>query len=341
MGEIRPKECEPRELTKDQLAGVSYAGLAAATTTLVQALEHSADEDGGGPFNCSTAPAWRLPHLLIRDSPEFSYRGLMVDAARKQIRLGSLKQFVVLCRWYKLNYLHLHLTDNEAFTFPSTAFPQLAAKSSFAYTLAELRELQAFAAERGVTCVGEMDVPGHSDAAVAALPALLGFGSAPHLGVVNFANDTIIGRLQQIFDEIDDVLPSPFVAIGGDEVDFAALSKLPEIADALKTFQLPSASDLYLLRQIFLLILLSPFRLTDLFCGAGTTPARLASAARPSPTPLFAGRTWTSATRTGRRTGTARGPWTPLGWETSPRRTTSSCMGGGRSTPSSSPTSHG
>ena len=280
MGEIRPKECEPRELTKDQLAGVSYAGLAAATTTLVQALEHSADGDGGGPFNCSTAPAWRLPHLRVRDSPAFSYRGLMVDAARKQIRLGSLKQFVVLCRWYKLNYLHLHLTDNEAFTFPSTAFPQLAAKSSFAYTLAELRELQAFAAERGVTCVGEMDVPGHSDAAVAALPALLGFGSAPHLGVVNFANDTIIGRLQQIFDEIDDVLPSPFVAIGGDEVDFAALSKLPEIADALKTFQLPSASDLYLLRQIFLLIL-STFRSTDLFDGAGTVGSSSRCASSP------------------------------------------------------------
>ena len=220
----------------------------------------------------------------IEDEPRFSYRGLMVDAARKQIRLGSLKQFVVLCRWYKLNYLHLHLTDNEAFTFPSTAFPQLAAKSSFAYTLAELRELQAFAAERGVTCVGEMDVPGHSDAAVAALPALLGFGSAPHLGVVNFANDTIIGRLQQIFDEIDDVLPSPFVAIGGDEVDFAALSKLPEIVDALKTFQLPSASDLYLLRQIFLLIL-STFRSTDLFDGAGTIrSSRPAAAMRRPPT---------------------------------------------------------
>ena len=115
---------------------------------------------------------------------------------------------------------------------------------------------------------------------------------------------------------------------------------IPAALRGTQSTVLMHVADWYLLRQTSLLIL-SPFRLTDLFCGAGTTPARLASAARPSPTPLFAGRTWTSATRTGRRTGTARGPWTPLGSETSPRRTTSSCMGGGRNTPSSSPTSHG
>jgi hypothetical protein len=60
-------------------------------------------------------------------------------------------------------------------------------------------------------------------------PAAFGFASAPTLGIVNFVNGSVVSRLQRIYDEIDAVLPSPFVAIGGDEVDFAALEHLPEV----------------------------------------------------------------------------------------------------------------
>ena len=163
------------------LTAATYEGLVAATATLLQILEYAGDDDGypAGPYNCSTASAWRLPHLTIRDGPEFTYRGLMVDCARNHVPLAALKQFVVLCRFYKLNCkqspvyrilasasqkfpsavssrshsrlstddghastpacsdLHLHLTDDQSFTFPSAAFPQLAAKSSFSYTLGE------------------------------------------------------------------------------------------------------------------------------------------------------------------------------------------------------------
>jgi N-acetyl-beta-hexosaminidase len=87
------------------LTAATYEGLAAATTTVLQSLEHDGDDDGypSGPFNCSTVRQWRLPHLVTRDSPEFSYRGLMVDCARKPVPLVELKAFVVLCRFYKLN----------------------------------------------------------------------------------------------------------------------------------------------------------------------------------------------------------------------------------------------
>ncbi len=87
------------------LTAATYEGLVAATATLLQVLEYAGDDDGypTGPFNCSTASAWRLPHLTIRDGPEFTYRGLMVDCARNHVPLASLKQFVVLCRFYKLN----------------------------------------------------------------------------------------------------------------------------------------------------------------------------------------------------------------------------------------------
>lgn len=109
----------------------------------------------------------------------------------------------------------------------------------------ELHELREFAELRGVTCIGEMDVPGHSAAMISALPELFGFPSAPTLGIANFANETIVKRLQTIFNEIDDVLPSPFVAIGGDEVSFPSVENLPEVLDALKKHSLSGVSDLY------------------------------------------------------------------------------------------------
>jgi hexosaminidase len=90
--------------------------------------------------------------------------------------------------------------------------------NGFAYSRAQLRELSAFAALCGVTCVGEMDVPGHSGSMIHALPGLFGFSSAPKLGIVNFGDAAVITRLHTLFDEIDEIFPSPFVAIGGDEV---------------------------------------------------------------------------------------------------------------------------
>ena len=97
--------------------------------------------------------AGRFVHVLqsdvMRDSPRFSffsfpvrYRGIMVDAARAYLPLTALKGFVVLCRVYKLNRLHIHMTDDGSFTFPSTKYPELAASAQFKYTLAELQELQ-------------------------------------------------------------------------------------------------------------------------------------------------------------------------------------------------------
>lgn len=109
----------------------------------------------------------------------------------------------------------------------------------------ELRELRDFAELRGVTCIGEMDVPGHSAAMISALPELFGFPSAPTLGIANFANKTVVKRLQTVFDEIDEVLPSPFVAIGGDEVSFPSVENLPEVLNALKQQSLSGVADLY------------------------------------------------------------------------------------------------
>jgi len=98
------------------LAGRTYEALVAAATTLLQALERSGDADSRTPTkcNCPTAPTWRLPYLDIQDAPEFGCRGLMVDAARTAITALELQGFVDVCRFYKLNYLHVHMSDDQS-----------------------------------------------------------------------------------------------------------------------------------------------------------------------------------------------------------------------------------
>jgi N-acetyl-beta-hexosaminidase len=230
------------------LSAASYDDLVPATATLLQALERSANHDSFPPTgaNCSSgAPTWRLPFITVDDVPEFGIRGAMVDAARVWLPLSALKGYVVLCRLYKINHLHIHFTDDSAFTFPSTKFPELAAEAKFKYKLEDLHQLQAFAKQRGVMIIGEMDVPGHASGLVTARPDVFAFPSSPHTGIIWFTNASVIAAVQTIFDEISQVFPSPYVHCGGDEVNFGALEKLPEITAAIKELGLKSTTDLY------------------------------------------------------------------------------------------------
>ncbi len=194
------------------LSASTYAGMVSATATLLQAIEFTGDYDAvpRTKKNCTTAPEWRLPALNIEDSPALPYRGIMVDAARAYLPLSALKGFVTLCRLYKLNYLHIHLSDDGAFTFPSTTYPELANGSSWKYTLKELQDLQSFAKVRNVEIVGEIDCPGHARSMIGSLPGVFAFPSKA-VGVVDFTNASVIHALQTIFDEIQAVFPSSYV----------------------------------------------------------------------------------------------------------------------------------
>ena len=251
------------------LSASTYSGMVSATATLLQAIEFSGDYDAVPRTNknCTTAAEWRLPAVSIEDSPALPYRGIMVDAARAYLPLSALKGFVTLCRLYKLNYLHIHLSDDGAFTFPSTAYPELANGSSWKYTLEELHDLQSFAKVRGVEIIGEIDVPGHAKSMISSLPGVFAFPSKA-VGVVDFTNASVVRALQTIFDEIQAVFPSSYVHMcvymylelfsfcsqedsrclacrGGDEVNFGEINGLPEIAAALKRDKVNTTADLY------------------------------------------------------------------------------------------------
>jgi len=186
-----------------RIEGENCDAVATGSVTMLQTL------------GMGTRPAG-IRRQVVRDEPGFAYRGLMVDLARNWHPFESLKQLVVLCRWYKINCLHLHLTDNESFTFPSASQPSLPTPGRH-YSLDQLRELETFAADRGVTLVPELDVPGHARSLLQALPRFV--GCAP-LGTRDLCPgrestyrvlDELIGEMCAVFRR------SPWFHLGADE----------------------------------------------------------------------------------------------------------------------------
>ncbi|WNI18545.1 beta-N-acetylhexosaminidase [Actinacidiphila sp. ITFR-21] len=202
------------------------------------------------PEALSARPAagvpWRVPCVRITDVPRFGWRGVLLDVARRFQPVSFLRRFVDLLALHKLNVLHLHLTDDQGWRMPVAAYPRLtevggvrarsmlgrAGSGRFddephagAYTAAELRSLVAYAAERGVTVVPEIEMPGHARAALAAYPEL---GNVPgrrlevwtEWGVsenVLGVHDEVLDFCRTVLGEVLDVFPSRYVHVGGDE----------------------------------------------------------------------------------------------------------------------------
>ena len=214
-----------------RVSGGSYAGVAEGTVTLLQALATKGD-------------AVDLPEMTLTDSPAASYRGLMLDPARCWHSIETLKQCIVLCRWYKIRFLQLHLTDDQSFTFPSTSYPKLATPERH-YSLEQLRELERFARVRAVVILPEFDLPGHSAATVRAMPGL--FGASPGSGsTINFAREDVYDALDTVIGEMLDVFRStPYFHIGGDECQLRGLDRNPDFQEAFKQLGIGSQDELY------------------------------------------------------------------------------------------------
>ena len=198
--------------------GRTYGGVAWGTVTLLQALE-------------STNGQWRLPRMTVADEPQLGYRGVLIDVARRYNSIGALKRVVVMCRLYKIRYLQLHLTDDQAWTFPSTAFPKLGSTNKGfrgpiprVYTLEELKDLVAFADARSVTIIPELETVGHSDQLRIPYPKVFDAfedkKENAHMGIVDMANphayqglDVLVGEMCEVFKS------SPYFHIGADEAN--------------------------------------------------------------------------------------------------------------------------
>ncbi|MFF5491983.1 beta-N-acetylhexosaminidase [Streptomyces aquilus] len=226
------------------LIGGGPAGLFWGAQTLRQLL-------GPAAFRRAPLPGgqWRLPLLHIQDAPRFRWRGLMLDVARHFMPKDGVLRYLDLMAAHKLNVLHFHLTDDQGWRVEIKRHPRLTevgswrARTKFGhrasplweekphggyYTQDDIREIVAYAAERHIAVVPEIDVPGHSQAAIAAYPELGNtdvidttslsvwdnWGISPN---VLAPTDNTLRFYEGVFEELLELFPGEFVHLGGDE----------------------------------------------------------------------------------------------------------------------------
>jgi hexosaminidase len=223
------------------IAGGDPAGVFYALQTLRQMLPPEAFRRAR-----ISGDAWRLPAVEVADGPRFRWRGCMLDVARHFMPKDGILRLVDLLAAHKLNVLHLHLTDDQGWRLEVPGYPRLTEVGAWRagsqrgagsaarvddrphggfYRLDDLREIVAYAAGRHVTVVAEVDLPGHTQAVVAAYPEL-GNGGEPvpvmtRWGVsehVLGVSEAALGFCRTVLDVVCAVFPSTHVGIGGDEV---------------------------------------------------------------------------------------------------------------------------
>ncbi|MCF2560702.1 beta-N-acetylhexosaminidase [Prevotella brevis] len=189
---------------------------------------------GSGVKECVDA----IPHLTIKDAPRTHVRELMVDPARTFIPFDELKAFIPEMARYKLNALHIHLVDDQAWRIEIKKYPQLTQQASSQwgqddimapykgyYTQEQMRELVEYAAKYHVDIVPEIEMPGHEAAAISVFPELTCHQRQVPIrttcGVSNEllcpGNEFTYEFLGNVFKELVDIFPSKYIHLGGDE----------------------------------------------------------------------------------------------------------------------------
>lgn len=190
----------------------------------------------------SQDPSHRVPEVTITDAPRFAWRGLMLDSARHFQSPAFIRRLLDWMEAHKLNRLHWHLVDDQGWRLQIRKYPRLTQVSGWRvpasapgapqlppvggfYTQAEVRALVAYAAERGITIVPEIEMPGHAVAAIRAYPEL-GMGVPlpervwSDWGVYPWlynTEDATFGFLEDVLTEVMALFPSPWIHVGGDE----------------------------------------------------------------------------------------------------------------------------
>ncbi|GGS54539.1 family 20 glycosylhydrolase [Actinokineospora fastidiosa] len=168
-------------------------------------------------------PAGTVPGVAIEDGPAYAWRGLSLDVARHYFPPEEICSVIDLLAWHKLNVLHLHLTDSQAWRVEIARRPGLTGSRPGAtadfYSRADLDRIIAYAAERYVTVVPEFDMPGHVVAAFTAYPELAGGAEPvhPHVRYLDPDVPEAAAFAHDVLHELVDLAPGPFVHLGADE----------------------------------------------------------------------------------------------------------------------------
>ena len=219
-GDSPPDERYSLEIGAAQvvLRAEAPAGVARGLTTLLQLLA-TAPPGNAGEIS--------LPGARIVDGPAYAWRGLSLDAARAYFTPDEIRRVIDLLALYKLNVLHLHLTDDQSWRLPMRGRAESAGFDSAFYSAEALRELVAYAAERFVTIVPEVDTPGHASALAQMRPELrtgrneVEFEMPPGQKYRTVWLDPELPATFALVEEalavVAGIFPGPYIHIGGDE----------------------------------------------------------------------------------------------------------------------------
>jgi hexosaminidase len=202
----------------------------------------------------TTSDGFAVPAIAIQDQPRFLWRGLMIDVGRHFIPLDVLKRNLDGMAAVKLNVFHWHLSENQGFRIESKKFPKLQEMGSdgLYYTQDEVRDLIAYAWDRGIRVVPEFDMPGHSTAWFVGYPELAS-GPGPYQierkwGVFDPAMDPTQERTYKVLDgfigEMSKLFPDQYFHIGGDEVNGKQWDANPNIQAFMHVHGLKTNQDL-------------------------------------------------------------------------------------------------
>lgn len=229
------------------LTASAKEGLLYALATAIHAIKVK-----NGVISCEKA--------IIEDYPEKPYRALMVDLVREWIPAKRVYRYIDVCFMQKLNYLHLHLVDDQRFTLPSKAFPLLPTPKEH-YTEEDIRGFCAYAKLRGITLIPELEIPGHARHLTTCYPEV--FGNEMPNGAdativteegvtLNAKNIVCAGKqatmdgIRAILEEICDLFPdSPYIHLGGEEAVIKAWNYCPHCRAYMEKNGIEDEYDLY------------------------------------------------------------------------------------------------
>ena len=221
--------------------------------------------------------------VIIEDNPRFGYRGMMLDVSRHFMPLNFIKKFIDIIAMHKMNTFHWHLSDDQGWRIEIKKYPKLTSigskrtetvaghvlKSPVSlriwkdvqeydgiphegyYTQEEIKEVVAYASERFITIIPEIDLPGHTSSLIAAYPE---YGSSDkNIGVKTIwgiqediikPNENTFNFLKDVFTEIADLFPSQYIHIGGDEANKKQWIESEEVQEIMKNLELENEAQL-------------------------------------------------------------------------------------------------
>lgn len=235
-----------------------------------QRMEVYAADEGGFTYAVQTLRQWaaetagKLVFACadMTDYPRAQWRCFMLDSGRQYQKITTIKKYIDMASLLKMNFFHWHLTEGLGWRVEIKRYPRLTGIGSTVgkgkeqqgfYSQEEIREIVAYAKDRHITVVPEIDMPGHAEAALSAYPELGCFGLPVEIPRYGFTSaifcagkDSTLEFLKYVLDEVCELFPSPYIHLGGDEAPKGNWDKCPDCQQRIADLGLKDSHDLQL-----------------------------------------------------------------------------------------------